>query len=181
MRNILVVVGSGIKAGNTDRLSDSFCKGAAEAGHLVNKVFLGDKDLAGCRGCGYCQTNNNQCVIQDIMQEIYPLFAQCDTLLLASPLYFWTISAQTKAFIDRLYAVSKEDSYPHKDTLLLMTAGDDNFWTFEQSIAYYNFFTKALGWTNVGMYTASGCDGCAGQRYIDERHLNAAYQLGLSL
>ena len=181
LRNILVVVGSGKINGNTDRLSDAFCKGAMEAGHSLTKVFLGDKELAGCNGCGACQRNGNQCVIHDTMQEIYPLFMECDTLLLASPLYFWTISAQTKALIDRLYAISKEDNYPPKDTLLLMTAGDNKFWTFEQAISYYNFLTKALGWTNMGIHTAGGCDGCAGTRNIDEKHLNAAYQMGLSL
>lgn len=181
MRNILLVVGSGTKSGNTDRLSDEFYKGAVEAGHLVNKVFLGDKELAGCSGCGACQKNDNKCSIQDSMQDIYPLFTQCDTLVLASPLYFWSVSAQTKAFIDRLYALSKKDSYPHKDTMLLMTAGDDNFWTFEQPISYYNFFTKALGWTNQGIYTAGGCDGCSGKRNIDVKHLTEAYKMGLSL
>ncbi|NYB72846.1 flavodoxin family protein [Sedimentibacter hydroxybenzoicus DSM 7310] len=181
MRNILVVVGSGMKSGNTYRLTDAFCKGAEEAGHVVNKVFLGDKKIVGCSGCGACQKNGNKCSIQDSMQDIYPSFTQCDTLLLASPLYFWSVSAQTKAFIERLYAISKEDSYPHRDTLLLMTAGDDNFWTFEQPVSYYRFFTKALGWTDVGIYTAGGCDGCEGNRHIDEKHLTAAYKMGLSL
>lgn len=112
MRNILTIVGSGTKSGNTNRLAEAFCKGAKEAGHLVNKVFLGDGEVAGCNGCGACQRNGNKCIIQDSMQAIYPLFAECDTLVLASPLYFWGISAQTKAFIDRLYALSKKDRYP---------------------------------------------------------------------
>lgn len=65
--------------------------------------------------------------------------------------------------------------------MLLMTAGDNNFWTFEQPIAYYNFFTKALDWNNVGIYTSGGCHGCEGTRHIDEKHLKSAHQMGLSL
>lgn len=181
MRNILVIVGSGISGGNTDRLADAYIKGAEEAGHRVTKVFLGDKELAGCRGCGACQKNGNRCVIKDAMQDIYPLLEQCDTVVLASPLYFWSISARAKAFIDRLYAISKEDKYPHKNSVLLMTAGDDQFWTFEQPVSYYRFVTQAIGWTDLGMYLAGGCNGEPGKRHIDEKHLDGAYQLGKSM
>ncbi len=178
MKNILVIVGSGIKAGNTNRLADAYINGAIEAGHHVNKVFLGDKPIEGCRGCGACQKNGNRCVIKDTMQDIYPLLEECDTVVFASPLYFWTISAKTKAVIDRLYAISSEDKFPHKDCVLLMTAGDDNFWTFEQAISYYRFFTKAIGWTDIGSYLAGGCNGEPGKRYIADSHLEKAYELG---
>lgn len=181
MRKILAIVGGGIKGGNTDRLIDAYIKGAEEMGHCVTKVFLGDKELAGCHGCGACQKNGNCCIINDAMQDIYPVFKECDTVVLASPLYFWTISARTKAFIDRLYAISVEDRYPHKDTVLLMTAGDDQFWTFEQPVSYYRFLTKALGWTDLGMYLAGGCNGEAGKRHIDKKHLAGAYSLGRSM
>lgn len=180
MRNILVAVGSGSIGGNTDRLTDSFIRGAIDAGHVARKVFLGAGDLQGCRGCGACQIGEG-CVIQDIMQTAYPLFAQCDTLVLASPLYFWTLSSQIKAFFDRLYAVSRNDIYPPKDTLLLMTAGDNSKNTFELASNYYRFITAALGWRDVGNYLAGGCGGEPGQHRIDAQHLWNAYQLGASL
>ena len=81
------------------------------------------------------------------MQDIYPLFAECDTVVMASPLYFWTITSQLKAFIDRLYAISADDKYPQKDTVLLMTAGDDNENTFDQPKQYFRLLSQAL----VGM------------------------------
>ena len=92
MRRILVAVGSGIAGANTDRLADAFIEGAQAAGHEVSKVFLGG-NIAGCRGCGACQLGG-KCVIDDDMQAAYPLFDGCDTLVLASPLYFWTLSGQ---------------------------------------------------------------------------------------
>lgn len=178
MRNILVIVGSGTKKGNTSQLADAFCKGATKAGHQVNKVFLGDKILSGCQGCETCKGKNHVCVIKDGMHDIYPLFTECDTVVLASPLYFWNITAKIKAFIERLYAIAVRDAYPHKDSILLMTAGDDNFWTFEQPISYYSFVTKAIGWKNIGMCLAGGCKSDLKNKIIDERFLNQAYELG---
>lgn len=112
------------------------------------------------------------------MHDIYPLFTECDTVVLASPLYFWNITAKIKAFIERLYAIAVRDAYPHKDSILLMTAGDDNFWTFEQPISYYSFVTKAIGWKNIGMCLAGGCKSDLKNKIIDERFLNQAYELG---
>ena len=147
MRNILVVVGSARKRGNTDRLADAFIEGAREAGHTVHKVFLGETQVNGCLGCNACRYGK-PCVQRDGMEEIYPLFQECDTIVLASPLYYWAISARLKAFLERLYAVSQPDpnpplgryeKYPHKDCVLMMTAADDFFWTFEQAVSYFRF------------------------------------------
>lgn len=180
MRTILVAVGSGSVGGNTHRLSDAFARGAIDAGHIVHKLFLGTGNLQGCKGCGACQIGRG-CVIKDDMQKAYPLFEQCDTLALASPLYFWTLSSQIKAFFDRLYAVSREDIYPRKDSLLLMTSDDDSANTFEHPLRYYKFITAALGWQDIGSYLAGGCSGEPGNHRIDNRHLLNAYELGKSL
>lgn len=181
MHKILVIVGSGIKNGNTDRLADAYIKGAEANGHVIYKVFLGDKKIVGCQGCGTCQKGKHICAIEDVMQKIYPLFKKCDTVVLASPLYFWSFSASIKAFIDRLYAISREDKYPHKNSVLLMTAGSNQFWTFEQPISYYRFVTKAIGWTDIGMCLAGGCNGETGKRHIEEKHLERAYHLGSTM
>lgn len=191
MKNILVIVGSGFKKGNTDRIADSFIKGAEEAGYQVTKVFLGGKTINGCNGCDAC-LYGKPCVQKDDMQQIYPLFAACDTIVLASPLYFWTISARLKAFLERLYATAQEDPnppkgrylyYPKKDCVLLMTSGDDYFWTFEQATSYYQFnCINYLGWNDRGMILAGGCGGSPTKRHIqDTKYLEAAYQLGKNL
>jgi multimeric flavodoxin WrbA len=191
MKRILVVVGSGIKKGNTDKLADAFIKGAEEAGHIVTKVFLGDKTINGCTGCNACRWGK-PCVLKDDMQDIYPLYQQCDTVVLASPLYFWTITARIKAFLERLYAVAEEDLNPpkgryekhaEKDCALLMTAADDLFWTFEHAVSYYRFnCVNYLGWKHKGMVLAGGCGGSPTERQIDKTgHLQTAYQLGKSI
>ena len=181
MRRILIAVGSGVKGGNTDRLCDAFMDGARKAGHQVEKVFLGDLTFQGCRGCGACQLNGGKCVVRDDLQAIYPMIEAADTIVLASPLYFWTISGRLKSFVDRFYAFSVEDRYPHKDAMLLMTAGDDHEWTFDRAIDYYRFLCKALGWTNLGEITAGGCKGEAKKRTIADSALDAAKTTGLEM
>lgn len=182
MKKVLIIMSAGTKRGNTDRLTDAYIKGLVERGHSVTKVFLGSMRIEGCRGCGVCQRLAHQCAVRDGMQDIYPLFAECDTVVMSSPLYFWTITANLKAFIDRLYAISVDDKYPQKDSVLLMTAGDDNDNTFEHPLRYYRLLNQALGWNEVGVYCAGGCTGCEKlARQIDEVHLDKAYQMGLNL
>ena len=182
MKKILVIMSAGTKLGNTDRLTDAYIKGLVERGHSVTKVYLGSMRIEGCRGGGVCQRLAHQCTVRDDMQDIYPLFAECDTVVMASPLYFWTITAKLKSFIDRLYAISVDDKYPQKDSVLLMTAGDDNDTTFEQPIRYFRLLNQALGWNEVGLYCAGGCTGCEKlARQIDKVHLENAYKMGLEL
>ena len=180
MSKILVVVGSGNVHGNTDQLSDAFIKGAKEANHDVTKIIL-NKNILGCQGCQACQHNGHQCVIKDAMQDYYSLFEDADVLVLASPLYFWSISGRLKSFIDRLYAISTDDKYPSKDTVLLMTSGSDEFYAFEQSVSFYRFLTKALGWNDKGVVLADGCSGQIGNKIVDKKFLNEAYELGKSI
>lgn len=181
-RNVLVIMSAGTRHGNTDRLTDAYIKGLVERGHSVTKVYLGSMRLEGCRGCGVCQRLVHKCAVQDGMQEIYPLFAECDTMVMASPLYFWTITSRLKAFIERLYAISADDKYPQKDTVLLMTAGDNTETTFEQPKRYFQVLNQALGWNEVGVYCAGGCTGCEkSARQIDPEHLDNVYKMGLEL
>lgn len=182
-KNVLVLMSSGTRHGNTDQLTDAYIKGLVERDYSVTKVYLGSMTIDGCRGCGACQRNvNKRCVIRDGMQDIYPLFSECDTLVLASPLYFWTITAKLKSFIERLYAISIEDKYPSKDMVLLMTAGDDDEKTFEHPLHYYRLISKVFGGNDKGTYCAGDCTGCEElARKIDNKHLDKAYEMALEL
>lgn len=191
MKNILVVVGSGQKKGNTNQLADAFIEGATAGGHTVTKVFLGDKVINGCNGCEACRTIK-KCVQKDDMEAVYPLLQTADTIILASPLYFWTISARLKAFLERFYAIAKTDTQPpkgryedygNKDCALLMTAADDLFWTFEQAASYYQFTcVNYLGWNDKGMLLAGGCGGSQTKKKIAEtEHLANAFAFGKNM
>lgn len=105
---ILMIVGSSRVGGNTDQLADAVLKGAAEHGHEITKLHLGTTKVKPCLGCNVCVTTD-ACVQKDGMLEIAPAFLDCDAVVFATPLYFWGISAQMKAVIDRLYALGAKD------------------------------------------------------------------------
>lgn len=188
MKNILVVVGGGRANGNTKKLVDAFVKGAKDAKHNVEMVSLSKMQVNGCIGCNACRFGK-PCVQKDNFNEIVPQIKAADLIVFASPLYFWTISAKLKAFIERFYCIAQEDEnppygryekYPIKDSALLMTAADDLFWTFEQARSYYQFaIVNYIGFNDKGMLLAGGCGDTNGASQIDKtKHLEAAYEFG---
>ena len=104
MKKVLILEGSPRPNGNSCILSKEFARGAAEAGCSVEKVLVAQKKIAGCLGCDYCQRNNGVCVHKDDMQEIREKMMAADVIVLASPIYFYSMTGQMKTMIDRTYA-----------------------------------------------------------------------------
>ena len=106
--NILILQGSPRKSGSTVWMAEEYRKAAEEAGHNVTLVDVAHKKIAGCLACEYCHGNGNgACVQKDDMQEIYPLLAEAEVLVLASPVYYFTMCAQIQAPIQRVYNMNK--------------------------------------------------------------------------
>jgi multimeric flavodoxin WrbA len=103
-RRILILKGSPRKQGNSAVLADRVAAGAGEAGAVVESFDLHDLDIRPCDSCDFCQ-GSGECVINDDMQLLYPKLAEADAIVIASPIYWFTISAQTKLCIDRWYAL----------------------------------------------------------------------------
>ena len=101
---VLGIYGSPRKGGNTDRLLDKALEGAESAGGLTRTVFVRDLKIGGCTECGGCD-KTGRCVIQDDMQKIYPLLEEADVIFLASPIFFYNLTSQVKALIDRSQAM----------------------------------------------------------------------------
>lgn len=99
---ILGIVGSKRKKGNTYHLVERALKGAESKGAQTELIYLGDYSINGCIGCEGCKESFT-CVINDDMQKLYPLLLEADGLILGSPTYFYDVSADVKAFIDRCY------------------------------------------------------------------------------
>lgn len=102
-KKILILSGSPRKGGNSDILCDEFLRGAQGAGHKVKKVRVAEKKVAPCSGCYYCSTHGGACVHKDDMADILQKMIDADVIVLASPVYFYSISAQLKAVIDALW------------------------------------------------------------------------------
>ena len=121
------IVGSPRKNGNTEILVNETLKGASEAGAETEVLRLEDMNINPCRACMDCKTNGGKCAIDDDMQTIYNKLKDNDALVLGSPIYMFYLSAQTKLFIDRLYAVFYTDFWEGYDKLnvsLVFTQGN---------------------------------------------------------
>lgn len=131
--NVLIVKGSPRENGNSAALADQVAAGAETAGALVETIYLHSLDIQPCDGCDFCQTSaDTGCVIDDDMQALYPKIREADALVYASPIYWFTMSAQTKLFIDRCYALGGESDYAAEHALagkrigIVLTYGDDD-------------------------------------------------------
>ena len=191
MKKILVIQGGGRANGNTAQLVGHFTKGVKESGHLVEIISLSKNEVKGCLGCNACRYGK-LCIQKDAFNDIVPKIKTADCLVFASPLYFWTISSQLKAFIERFYCLAEEDpnpplgryeKYPVKDCALLMTSADEFFWTFEQAVSYYQFtLVNYIGFRDLGMILAGGCGDTNGKPQIDKTsHLQEAYEFGKNI
>ena len=178
--NVIILNGSPRKSGNTSALTAAFAKGAQDAGHTVTEFFLGGMEIHGCKGCfGGGKNSDSPCVQKDDMDKIYPVYKAADVVVLASPLYYWTISGQLKTAFDRLFAVAECDpNYrnPQKKSVLLMAAEGHGF---EESEYWYDRLEQHLGWKSLGKVL---CGGVMDTGDIEGKpEPDAAYALGKAI
>ncbi|MBQ8224884.1 MAG: flavodoxin family protein [Bacteroides sp.] len=122
-KKVLILSGSPRKGGNSDTLCNRFMEGAQEAGHEVEKIWIQDRKVAPCLACYYCKEHEGACAIKDDMKEILDKMLAADVLVLSSPVYFYSISAQLKAVIDR--TVARWLEFKDKEFYYIMTAAED--------------------------------------------------------
>lgn len=157
-KNIVILNGSPRKTGNTSALVRAFTEGAESAGHTVTEFFLDGMDIHGCKGCfGGHSSRECPCVQQDDMTRIYPAVRGCDVVVLASPLYYWTMSGQLRTALDSLFALEEGDGNllrgNGKASALLMAAEGHGF---EDALTYYDHLLEHLRWKNLGHVLAGG-------------------------
>jgi multimeric flavodoxin WrbA len=124
---ILILKGSPREKGNSSTLAEQAAAGARQAGAEVECIYLHALDIRPCDACDLCQDENQaDCVIPDDMQMLYPKLRQADAILVASPVYWFTFSAQTKLFIDRWYALQSPggNELAKKKFGVILTYGD---------------------------------------------------------
>jgi multimeric flavodoxin WrbA len=106
-KNVLILKGSPRREGNSAILAGQVAAGANEAGGQVETVYLHELDIQPCDACDMCQGAGIDCVIEDDMQTLYPKVRAADAVVYASPIYWFSVSAQLKLFIDRCYAMGE--------------------------------------------------------------------------
>lgn len=111
-RKILVVIGSPRRNGNSASLAKEAAAGAKEAGAKVETIFLQGMNIQPCTACDACRRKlKKDCILKDDMRALYPKMKAADGIVIASPIYWFTVSAQTKLFMDRWYALGGDDGY----------------------------------------------------------------------
>lgn len=132
MKNILVISTSLRAHSNSEALADEFARGAAEAGHKVEKITLRDKDIRFCKGCLACQ-KTQRCVINDDTSTIVEKIHDADAIAFASPIYYYEMSGQMKTLLDRANPLYPSD-YHFRDIYMLTSAAEDERATPERAV-----------------------------------------------
>ena len=149
--NILILQGSPRAKGNTAWMAEEFKKAAEAVGHQLTLVNVVHKHIASCLACEYCHgKGNGACVQKDDMQELYPLMAEAEVLVLAAPIYYFTLSAQIQAPIQRMYCVNKPAKV--KKMALLMSSYSPG--VYDGAIAEFRDICNYWGVENVGYVSA---------------------------
>lgn len=141
MKNILILSSSPRRGSNSDLLCEQFMKGALEAGHRVEKITLREKNIHPCLGCESCQ-NTHVCVQQDDMAGILDSMVKADVIVMATPVYFYTMCSQMKMLIDR--TVPRYTEMSGKAFYFIATAADDNPKALERTLDTFRGFTDCL-------------------------------------
>ena len=132
---VVILKGSPRKHGNSAVLADQVAAGAREVGAEVESFYLHGMDIAPCDACDSCQGMADvDCIIDDDMQMLYPKLREADAVVYASPIYWFTVSAQLKLFMDRCYGFGGDTDEPEDHALagkrigvVLTYGGDDPF------------------------------------------------------
>lgn len=178
MSKIIVLVGSVRKGGNTDLLAQAFAAGARMK-HDVEIISVADYQVNPCMGCNSCfQREGHRCFQKDDMEGIYDKLSNADVLVIASPVYFYGISAQLKAVIDRLHTPMRNDFHIKKLALLLVGAASLPE-LFDAIKMQYQLVLNFFQLEDAGMVCVRGVKD-RGDIEGNEA-LKEAYTLGLSL
>ncbi len=176
--NILSVIGSPRKGGNTDILVDKILEGADKSGNTSEKVNLYNMEILPCIDCRRCKKDDLICTIKDDMYEFYPKIDQADVLIFGTPNYWNGPSAKTKLLVDRLRPYVANKKLEGKKAVLAVPAAEGP----EASMPIVDMFRLSMEYLNVEFI--GHVLGTAGEKreiLNDQEALKKAYEIGNSL
>lgn len=178
MSNVVVLVGSMRKGGNTDLLAQAFIEGASK-NNDVEVISVADYKINPCMGCNSCFTREgHECFQKDDMQKVYEKMKMADIVVIASPVYFYGISAPLKAVIDRLHTPMRNEFHIKKLALILVGAATLPE-LFDSIKMQYQLVLNFFELEDAGMVLVSGAKDKGDVKNSDG--LRKAYELGLSI
>ena len=175
---IVILMASPNAKGSTSILAEHFKIGAEESGHTVetiNVCRLNVKPCTGCVACGY----EGDCVQRDDNELIRRSLLSCDMVVFATPLYYYGMSAQLKAVVDRFCAYNSSLNRRHLKSALLTVAWNSDDWTFDALTAHYETLVRYINFEDKGTVLGYGCGSPSMTR--SSKYPEQAYKLGRSL
>jgi len=173
-KKVLILSGSPRKDGNSDILCNEFMRGAIESGNEVEKIRVAEKKIGFCTGCYACR-NTGVCAIKDDMAEVMQKLIDADVIVLASPVYFYSIDAQLKALIDR--TVCRWTEVKDKEFYYIMTAADSGIESMETTLACFRGYADCVeGAKEMGVIYGTGV--YEKGEIKDKKAMLEAYEMG---
>ena len=175
---IIVLMGSPNENGSTGILADNFARGAREGGHeceIVDVCHANVHPCTGCVACGY----EGPCVQKDDVDGIRGKLLASDMVVFATPLYYYGMTAQLKAVVDRFCAYNGSLNRKRLKSALLTVAWNMDDWTFDALVSHYETLVRYINFVDMGMVLGYGC----GTTEMTKRskYPKEAYALGRSL
>ena len=174
---ILVLTGSPRKNGNSNTLAKHFIEGATSVGHDVARFDAAFKDVHPCVGCNRCNMDG-PCFFPDDFEFVRKRLIPADAVVFATPMYYFGVSAQLKAVIDRFYAINGKIHVPKK-AVLLMTYANTAAAQAKPIVSHYETLIDYLGWRDAGQIIVPGVWPVGAVEHTD--YPAKAFQLGKSL
>ena len=141
-KTVLVLSSSPRRGGNSDLLCDQFMLGVKEAGGHAEKLFLRDLKINYCTGCGTCLEGKKLCPQKDDMAGVLDKMIAADVIVMATPVYFYTMCGQMKTLIDRV--CSRYTEIRNKEFYFILAAADTSKAALERTVEEFRGFTYCL-------------------------------------
>ena len=154
-KKIVILSGSPRRNGNSERLIAAFQAGAESVGKAVMVFRTAHMKIGGCTGCEYCLEHPGKCARNDDMAEVLAALHGADVVVFVSPVYYFSVTAQLKLAIDRMYPLINEKV---KQTALLLTCADDDVDTAAGALAIYHRIVRYYEWDDAGVVIANGVE-----------------------
>jgi multimeric flavodoxin WrbA len=187
MIKVTILIGSPRKHGSTRILAEEAERGLREQGIETEFIFLNDLKFRGCQACYYCKKNDvAACAVQDDMQKIYPLMQESGGIIVATPIYFGGVTAQTKAWLDRLFPYIGMNLSPKlpksKKVSFIFTQNQPDSRLFEKPITMFMHMVGLTGLSVKDHLVAYDLDAGIKQSVTDRKEfMEKAYRIGKDL
>lgn len=162
---IVCLLGSPREKGNSSTIANRFCDTAEKLGAEIQTFPLNKLEYKGCQGCMACKTKLDRCALEDDLTAVLEAVRETDVLVLATPIYFWDVTSQLKAFLDRTYSYLVPDFLtnpnrsrlaPGKKLVFIQVQGNADESMFTHVFPKFDYFFKGHGFCETNLIRACG-------------------------